>query len=145
MNVFVSRSSVLLAISILSVSIQFLNLLHAANLLLFVVVNPFLYPLLDPARLGSDINVPGKFSSPISLITTNAASPSVLFSTLQYISASGAPDCISVSIPRNILICSCTGVLLCIHSPTCRIPGSSYICIALLSPPVPKLGSNPAI
>ena len=42
-------------------------------------------------------------------------------------------------------ICFWTGVLLCCHSATCSKPGNAKTCMAALSPPVPRLGSNPTI
>ena len=76
-----SLISNLLLIFILSFSIRYFNLAHAAILLPNVVLNPLRNLRTCPLRIGSLKKSPGKFSSPISLITIRAASPSVLFST----------------------------------------------------------------
>ena len=56
---------------------------HADNLAPWVVLNPLRNLRTCPLRTGSLKNKPGKVSSPRLAITIKAASPRVLFSTLQ--------------------------------------------------------------
>ena len=137
---FSSDTSILLLILILSCSTNRLRNKQPSILLLCVVWNPFL-PFLPCILLGSCKKSPGKVSSPVSLITTRAASPIALFSTDQY-SWSHLHSFRYIKISNMAFIWPSIGVLLWHHSATCVIVDSSNTCIAALSPPVPELGSN---
>ena len=144
MYAFNSLINALLRTVILSFSIIVFNLAQAVVFELCVVLNPFLNFLTCPLRIGSLINNPGIFSSPKSFITSNAASPIPLFSTLQYMLLEvfiSSDKYLHTS--ASTRTCPGIAVKLCCHSPTCSYVGNSITCIAAKSPPVPILGSNP--
>ena len=69
----------------LSDSTNDFNLEHASVFVVLFVLNPFLAILVLRVFFVSDTKIPPIFSSPNSSMEINAASPTVLFSTLKYI------------------------------------------------------------